>query len=455
MCLLTNAICDLDFYHAMTGRRARRFVESNPQIEAAFRGMQRRYAMGHFSPFEPKAPISATTAIMVLFMMKRQGVRLDALGLFAAFALFGLRPWALVALVAIAKLEADRRSRRRPKGMPKRAVVCESYYAKAVGDAETEEEERARKYELLRKPVGRPHNPADLTLRDETFDVILLGSGTGTLYTAALLSRTGRKVCVLSPQADASGCVELSLQNESPLSKSGRYTSVPFDIYSNNVAKLSKQQALLAPALVTSTDAQGGIRFARIGSESDGHAHSLLSVPGLGSSSASSSGSCPEPVVVGAGGPMELAEYCAARLGDGSPSSGTLLGQEGGGNSSDDSGSSASLSYLRAAMQINEGAGEYYLSKLLGNPDSSNSSSGQAYRRAAAVPASSFLDRCLPFTPHVRSLMAALGLVGENSPPDSTSMAAHVSHLVSWDVCAPRLFSAEFVLISLIFFSAP
>jgi len=408
--------------------RLRPFVESNPQVEAAFRGLQRRYAMGHFSPFEPKAPISATTAIMVLFMMKRQGVRLDALGLFAAFALFGLRPWALVALVAIAKLEADRRSRRRPRGMPKRAVVCESYYAKAVGDAETEDEERTRKYELLKKPVGTPHNPADLTLRDETFDVIILGSGTGTLYAAALLSRTGRKVCVLSPQADASGCVELALQNESPLTRSGRYDSVPFDVYSNNVARVSRQQALLVPALVTSTDAQGGIRFARIGSESDGYAHALLSVPGLGSSSASSSGSCLEPVVVGAGGPMALAEYCAARLGDGSPSSGTLLGQEGG-NNSDDSGSSASLSYLRAALQINEGAGEYFQSKLLGNPDSSNSSSGQAYRRAAAVPASSFLDRCLPFTPHVRSLMAALGMAGENSAPDGTSMAAHVSHL--------------------------
>ena len=407
-----------------------RFVESNPQVEAAFRGMQRRYAMGHFSPFESKRPISITTAIMVLFMMKRQGVRLDALVLFAAFALVGLRPWALVALVAIAKLEADRRSRRRPRGMPRRAVVCEPYYASKGGEAETEEEERTRKHELLKKPVGTQFNPADLTLRDETFDVVFLGSGTGTLYAAALLSRTGRKVCVLSPQDDASGCVELALKSDGPLTKSGRYASVPFDVQSNNVAHLSKQQALLAPALVTSTDAQGGIRFARIGSESDGHAHALLSVPGLGSSSASSSssGSCPEPVVVGAGGPMALAEHCAERLGDGSPSSGTLLGQDSG----DDSGSSASLSYLRAAMQINEGAGEYYLSKLLGNPDSSNSSSGQAYRRAAGVPASNFLDRCLPFTPHVRSLMAALGMVGENSAPDATSMAAHVSHLVGW-----------------------
>ena len=39
------------------------------------------------------------------------------------------------------------------------------------------------------------------------YDTILIGYGVGTLYTGALLSRAGRKVLLLSPRHDASGCI--------------------------------------------------------------------------------------------------------------------------------------------------------------------------------------------------------------------------------------------------------
>ena len=60
------------------------------------------------------------------------------------------------------------------------------------------------------------------------------------------------------------------------------YSKIPFDIHSNNVSNTKKQKLLLVPALCTSTDLQGGVRFARIGSESDGFAHEILSIPGMG-----------------------------------------------------------------------------------------------------------------------------------------------------------------------------
>ena len=43
--------------------------------------------------------------------------------------------------------------------------------------------------------------------------------------------------------------------------------------------------------------------------------------------------------------------------------------------------------------------------------------------------ASAFLDKCLPLNPHMRSLMAVIGMANENLPPDDTSMATHVTHL--------------------------
>ncbi len=404
----------------------RPFIESHPNVELFIKNVQRKYAMGAFSPLRKgNAPINKTTAIMILFMMHRNNVKWEALILVATFCLVGLQPWALVTLVAVGKWEMERRKGRRVYGMPKKLKVCEPYYARGVSisstgaksaknadeEEESEEEERAKKYALLEKPVGTKFNPADLSLRDEKFDVLLLGCGVDTLYTAALLARAGRKVCVLSPTEDVSECVVM----EKTAKDGSMFANVPFDIKGMNISHLSKQQTMLAPALVTNTDTQGGIRFARIGSPCDGYAHSILSVPGLGMDKINAESI---PIVINAEGSMALADYCANYLGDGFP----CIDSEG----NDSGNNSMCLGYIKACQQINAVAGEYYLSKLFASTGSSESN---VYQQASIRPVSAFLNQCLPLNTHVRSLMAAIGMTNENLSPDNTSMAAHVTHL--------------------------
>ena len=428
--------------------RLRPFVESHPEIEAFARSVQRRYAMGGMSPFRTgRAPASRSTAIIGLFMMHRQGIRADAMALVAIFCLVGLQPWALVALVALGRWEMERRRGRRIRGMPGRGrmKVCEPYYAKKTTTAtaaakeekeeeESEEEERARKYDILTRPVGTRYNPADLSLRDEESDVLLLGSGVETLYAGALLARAGRKVCILSPSEDVSGCVTMDDggrggKTTTKKEDGGRkFAGVPFDVRGTDVAHLSKQQALLAPALCTSTDVQGGVRFARVGSDRDGYAHSVLSVPGLGTTDGGGGGGGggePVPVVIDARGPVALAEYCSMRLGDGH----TTTDLDG----NVDVGGSTCLGYANACDKINAASGDHYLSRLFGADSSSKTSKSSdtdnAYQQASLRTASAFLNKCLPLNPHVRSLMAAIGMANENLSPDDTSMAAHVTHL--------------------------
>ena len=408
--------------------RFRPFIESHPNVEIFIKNVQRKYAIGAFSPFRKSGPpIGKTTSIMLLFMMHRNGVRLDAMLLAATFFLVGLQPWALVGLVIIGKWEMDRRKRKRIGGMPKKVAAVEAYYASALGDEDsdlTEEEETKAKYALLDKPVGTKFNPADLSLRDEEYDVILLGSGPETLYAAALLARAGKKLVVLSPRDDLSGCVTLGDKSSSVLGK-----RIPFDVDGMNVAHLSRQQELLAPALCTTTDTQGGIRFSRIGSNPDGYAHSIISVPGLGTDNTSAE--C-IPVVLNATGSLaSLAEYCSTCLGDGFP--GVDLDGK-------DNGNSNSLSYLKACNQINSSSADYYLSKLF------NTAEANAYQEASLRTASAFLNKCLPLNTHVRSLMAAIGMMNENLSPEKTSMAAHVTNIcamtseegLSYPVGGPR-----------------
>ena len=62
--------------------------------------------------------------------------------------------------------------------------------------------------EWLKQPAGTPiEKTKDLFDSDTLFDTILLGTGPGSLYCAALLSRIGKKDFVLSNVSDASGCV--------------------------------------------------------------------------------------------------------------------------------------------------------------------------------------------------------------------------------------------------------
>lgn len=410
--------------------RFRPFIESHPQVEWAFKKIQRKYARGEFSPVG-KRPMGLSSAVMMLFML-RQRVELSVLILIGLFTIVGLQPWALVFIVSVGRYSVEKRRKKRMSGMTRKVKVVESYYA--YDKEKSESAEKERKFEFLKRAVGTKFNAADLTLRDEKFDVICLGSGVEALYAAALLARAGKNVCVLCPNEDASGCVSITKTNK------GQWgAEVPFDIHNHNVAYVSKQQSLLAPALCTSTDVQGGIRFARVGSEADGYAHSILSVPGLGTNSSKYEDI--EPVVLNARGANEVAEFCYNILGDGYPT----IDEEG-----NDDGNSTSLSYLKACAQLNAGAGDYYLSRLF--PANSSSESAfkspecEGYRSSTMRSASTFLNKCLPLHPHVRSFMGAIGMMNENLSPDKTCMAAHVSNVcamtsvegLSYPVGGPR-----------------
>ena len=80
---------------------------------------------------------------------------------------------------------------------------------------------------MLLRPVGTKLGENEQIDHASGYDAIILGSGPDTLYTAALLSRAGRKVLVLCSKADASGCYEVEGGQPSTMKK---WQSIPFDI---------------------------------------------------------------------------------------------------------------------------------------------------------------------------------------------------------------------------------
>ena len=430
-------------------------VDRYPQIERSIRNVQRKYARGELSPLRRgDPPLPPSTAIIVLFMMQRNGIRWEVLGLAATFLLVGLQPWALVVLVSGGHRWRMHRKFRRVAGMAKGTIApTEPYYSATAGgggDGDgkavvvggkdlTDAEERKRRYDLLTAPVGVPlDSPRGRTVaadvvassQDEAkYDALVLGAGgVDGLYAAALLARAGRRVAVLCTSEDAAGCVATTDAANGRDGKSGsssignpRWDGVPFDVASSDLSEISRQQALLAPALATTTDAQGGIRFARVGSAADGYAHTVLSIPGVGADHRSDAA----PFVLHAGGVASVAEEAAAVLGDGYPPS-----ADGGG-----AGDSASLQYLNFCNVINDTAARYYQSKLL--PDEVNSlRNAGAYQAAGIRYAAGYLNRLVPLNGHVRSLLAGMGCRDENLRPAQQSMAAHVSNVGA--LCSPE-----------------
>lgn len=386
----------------------RPFITNHPEVERFVRGVQRQYAMGAFSPLRTgPPPIPRTTAIVILFMMKRGGVQWEIILLASLFFLVGLQPWALVALVALFHYLLQRRKRRPIGTMPTYIAATEPYYANAKCLASKEDQDKA-KLALLRNKVGTPLAASE-KIDTSQYDTVLLGYGPPSLYTAALLARAGRKVLVLSPRTDASGCLVLEQCTDKKVAE--KYEHVPFDTEASNVAKISGQQAILAPALCSSTDYQGGVRFAQIGSPADGHAFEILSIPGVGTDRKDHE----IPIILKAD-PRSLIDDAATYLGDGWPDS------DGG------MGHSAAAAYVAACESMNASASLFYLTKIL--PDNVNNlRSDSTYQESAIRFASGFLDKCFPLNPHVRSLMAGIGMKGENLKPNGASMAVHVTNI--------------------------
>ncbi len=397
--------------------RLRPFMTKYPQIETYLRNTQRKYNRGEFSPFrQGPAPIDKKASIILLVIMQRNGARMETIFFTGLFFLVGLQPWALIALVVVGRFLVERRKKRKVDGwLVDEVKPVKSYYAESIKSVSQDEETlRKVKNDILLKPVGEPISSTDLDEGAcEKYDTLVVGSGPSSLYTAALLSRTGRTVLVLSPDVDASGCRIVNNSNISSktMGEKGQHTDIPFDIHSNNVARTSAQQPFLAPALSSETDCQGGIRFAQIGSECDGFTSDILSIPGMGVDNYKDS----SPYLIRAGGALSIAQDAATLLGDAWPNE-------------NDVGDSSSAAYLTLCTGINATAREFYLSKLM--PEKINKmKKSQMYQEAGIRYASGFLDKGLPLNPHVRSLMAGIGMRGENLPPSKTSMAAHVSNI--------------------------
>lgn len=381
----------------------RPFITNHPELERTIRNVQRKYAMGYFSPIAKELPIPRSTAIMIVFMMQRGGMQWQILVLSSLLLIVGLQPWALVGLVTVFHSLVQKRRVRAIGTMSDKIPQVDSYYSEtSVADIANREQ---RKQDALMTPVGQPIS-VTTDLDTSRYDTIIIGHGPGPLFAGSLLSRAGRKVLMLSPRDDASGCLELENSTKSC------FKGIPFDVEANNVPKVTKLQNILAPALSTKTDCQGGIRFAQIGTELDGFAFEVLSIPGVGTDRPDQS----IPFVLKASGVTSLMNDAASFLGDGWPD------LDGG------IGNSTVGAYLSACETINETASAFYVSKIIPENVSSLRSDSQFHETAIRHTAP-FLNKCFPANVHTRSLLAGIGMKGENIKPNATSMAAHVSNV--------------------------
>ncbi|KAL7557510.1 hypothetical protein ACA910_005265 [Epithemia clementina (nom. ined.)] len=379
----------------------RPFIKDHPQVEESIRSIQRKYATGYFSPFrQSDPPIPKSTAVVILFMMQRGKVRWEIILLTGVFLLVGLQPWALILIVGTIQGLLSLRKNRPVGKMKRRIPAVDSYYE----GCETAEE----KHKMLKQPVGKPETD-DINETVTEYDTILVGSGAATLYTGALLARAGRKILLLSPDYDVSGCVTMSDHKKLP----AQYKDLPFDIQYSNVSKLSQQLNFLAPALSTRTDFQGGVRFAKIGTDADNHTFEILEIPGIGAG-----GGTYRTLLTAENTKELLMDEAATNLGDGWP------GPDGS------VGNSVIGTYMNACEQINATSSLFYASKII--PDSvNNTRSKSSYGECATRYAAGLLNQSFPLNAQTRSLVAAIGMRVENIRPNNTSLAAHVTHLCS------------------------
>jgi len=415
-------------------------ILTHPKVEPHVKLLQRKWASGSISiTRQGDAPLGKTASIVLLFMMYRNGIRRDGIALAALYLLVGLQPWVLLIAALVLFDLMERKKKKVIPGMASNSIpMITSYYS----------EDLENRNDFLKTPVGSPLTSGEESDLGQKYHSIVLGEGIDSLYCAALLARAGRKVLVLSPSADASGEITMSDKSQVDLHYNLKQSSskeildnlqkisnpsftsedsIPFTTTDAKLGHVHRNQSLLAPALATNTDGQGGIRFATIGSEIDGYAHDIFSIPGMGGSSSNDTSYNEDspPFILRAGGREALAEDTALFLGDAWQFNATDLA------------ASVAATYAKTVGDINVDAGPYYLSKLT-KPnyqswwDSHSKTSKNEYRVASVRYASDFLNHYIPLNPHVRSLCAGIGMFMEDLPPSKCSMAAHVTNIASF-----------------------
>ena len=187
-------------------------VKKYPSLEPYFKTVMKKRALGHFELTRKKpAPLNKTTSVILLFMLYRNGVRRDVIALSGLFLLVGLQPFVLVFLIVIGRLFMDMRKNRVMKGFDKKKA-----YNTTVENIDKED---------VKKPVGVPLDEGC----EKEYDAIVLGDTIDALFTAALLSKCGKRVCVLSSKDDAASNLTMGhncLYSEEMKAKG--YDGVPF-----------------------------------------------------------------------------------------------------------------------------------------------------------------------------------------------------------------------------------
>jgi len=175
----------------------RPFITEHPEIEQFVRTVQRKYAMGYFSPLrQGPPPIPRTTAVILLFMLQRGKMRWEITLLAALFLLIGLQPWALVGIVSLIRFLLYNRKRKPVGTMKKRIVTVKPYYTRREGGGDDEEDDNVsdNKYEqeLLLQPVGSALGDKEQIDRSD-YDTIVLGSRTRDIVCGCFAFSCGTK----------------------------------------------------------------------------------------------------------------------------------------------------------------------------------------------------------------------------------------------------------------------
>lgn len=437
----------------------RPFIQNHPEIETFVRTVQRMYVRGELTAIRRgDPPLDARAIIMVLFVMYRNGVSFEFLFFTSLFLLVGLKPWALVSIVIFGRHIFTKYKKRRVRGWLLRnfekVKLVEPYYcisnvSKESFSQKSDEDKILYRYNLLKKKVGNSSLPVGVLNFgqdcDDTYDTIIVGSGPATLYVASLLSRTGRKVLVLSPDEDASSVKTMNndctTNSKYPiidityLSHPDFY-NIPFDLGCNNIAKIKKIQRFLVPALCSKTDAQGGIRFSRIGMSADGYVSHILSIPGMGIDINKKSSMCGNngkyiPFLLRGNGMYTIPHDAALFLSDCLPKNSCSIHTKNELCSiiRNEESYQKSLSFFKACVATNCTAKKYYLLKLLPSCISQVFNRKTLYGECCVQKLSEILDKVFHFNVHVWSLMAGIGMKDENLPPSMSSMAACTTNI--------------------------